>query len=148
MTRRSRRPEPGRHEARAPLATACPECGSPPRAAYDNRRTAATLGGPVRLTLPVRRGHRRGCGRYRQPYRPAAGGRGALPQHEFGLDVIAPVGALRPARHRSAPEIHAELTRRGVAGCERAVTNPLDRHDELLALARTDPQRLRAATAA
>jgi hypothetical protein len=148
MARRSRRPEPDRREVLTPLATACPACGSPLRAAYDNRRTVATLGGPVRLTLTVRHCHNRACGRYRRPYRPEAEGRWALRQHEFGLEVIALVGALRHAQHRSVPEIHAELTRRGVSVCERTVTNLLDRYDELLALARTDPRRLREATAA
>jgi hypothetical protein len=148
MARRSRRPEPGRQEVLVPLASACPACGSPLRAAYDNRRTVATLGGLVRLTLTVRRCHRRGCDRFRKPYRPEAEGRWALPQHEFGLDVVALAGSLRHTQHRSVPEIHAELTRRGVSVCERTVTNLLDRYDELLALARTDPKRLREATAA
>jgi hypothetical protein len=148
MARRSRRPEPDRQEALSPLASACPACGSPLRAAYDNRRTVATLDGLVRLTLTVRRCHNRACGRCRKPYRPEAEGRWALPQHEFGLDVIALLGSLRHTQHRSVPEIHAELTRRGVSVCERTVTNLLDRYDELLALARTDPERLREATAA
>ena len=60
-------------------------------------------------------------------------GRFALPEHEFGLDVIALIGSLRHAEHRSIPEIHAELTRRRVDICERTVTNLLDRYDELLA---------------
>jgi hypothetical protein len=32
-----------------------------------------------------------------------------LPQGEFGLDVIALVGALHHAEHRSVPEIHRKL---------------------------------------
>ena len=47
----------------------------------------------------------------------------ALPQHEFGLDVIALIGTLRHAGHRSVPEIHAELIRRGVAICVRSVAS-------------------------
>jgi hypothetical protein len=35
------------------------------------------------------------CFPHLRPYRPEAEGRYALPQHEFGLDVIAMVGALR-----------------------------------------------------
>jgi hypothetical protein len=69
-----------------------------------------------------------------------------LPQHEFGLDVIAPVGRLRHAAHRSIPEIHAELARRGVPICARSVTNLLDRYDELLALSCGDAERLRRIT--
>jgi hypothetical protein len=70
-----------------------------------------------------------------------------LPQHEFGLDVIATVGQLRHAQHRSLPEIHAELVRRGVPICLRSVGNLLDRYDELLALSTSDGARLRRITA-
>jgi hypothetical protein len=70
-----------------------------------------------------------------------------LPQHEFGLDVIALIGALRHAEHRSVPEIHAELARRGVPICVRSVGNLLDRYDELLARSSSDVARLKADTA-
>ncbi len=63
----------------------------------------------------------------------------ALPYHEFGLDVMALVGQLRHAEHRSIPEIHHELTHRGVVVAQRTVTNLLDRYDELRALATADP---------
>jgi hypothetical protein len=69
-----------------------------------------------------------------------------LPQHEFGLDVIAPVGRLRRAEHRGVPQIHAELTRRGVAICVRSVGNLRDRCDELRALSLTDVGRSRRLT--
>src|SRR5262249_27280519 len=52
------------------------------------------------------------------------------------------VGRLRHAEHRSIPEIHRELTRRGLVVAQRTVTNLLDRYDELRALASADPQRL------
>ncbi len=80
------------------------------------------------------------------PLRSEQEGRFALPQHEFGLDVIAAVGTLRHAEHRSVPEIHAELARRGVAICVRSVGNLLDRYDELLALSLTDAARIRRLT--
>jgi hypothetical protein len=67
----------------------------------------------------------------------------ALPQGEFGLDVIALVGALRHTEHRSVPEIHRELLGRGVAVAERTVTNLLDRYEELVALRLSDRARLR-----
>ena len=66
-----------------------------------------------------------------------------MPQHEFGLDVIALVGALRHRGHRSVPEIHALLRGRGVVIAERSVTNLLDRYDELLAVSLTGSARLR-----
>jgi hypothetical protein len=65
-----------------------------------------------------------------------------LPYHEFGLDVMTTVGRLRSAEHRSLPEIHRELTRRGIVVAPRTVTNLLDRYDELRALATADPKRL------
>jgi len=115
---------------------------------YCNRRTVATLLGLTRLVLHVRRCHNADCPRSLQPYRPEAEGRHALPQHEFGLDVIALVGALRYAQHRSVPEIHQHLGARGLAIAERTVTNLLDRYDELLAVTLTDPGRLRGLLAA
>jgi hypothetical protein len=117
------------------------------RVDYYARRTAATLGGLVGLRVQVRRCHDRTCPRYHKPYRPEAEGRLALPEHEFGLDVIALVGALRYQQHRSVPEIHLDLVARGVAVCERTVTNLLDRYDELVALDLGDDRRLRKLTA-
>ena len=45
--------------------------------------------------------------------------------------MIALAGTLRYREHRSVPEIHRELTGRGVAICERSVL--LERYDELVA---------------
>jgi hypothetical protein len=66
-----------------------------------------------------------------------------LPQSEFGLDVIALVGALRHAEHRSVPEIHRELLGQGVSVSERTVTNLLDRYEELVALRLIERSALR-----
>jgi hypothetical protein len=52
------------------------------------------------------------------------------------------VGRLRSAEHRSIPEIHRELIRRGVPLAQRTVTNLLDRYDQLKALSSADPKRL------
>jgi transposase-like protein len=108
---------------------------------YENRRMVATLSGLVRLRLKVRRCENAGCVRYHRPYRPEGEAAIALAQHEFGLDVIALVGALRYREHRSVPEIHRILLKRGVAVCERTVTNLLDRYDELVATVVNEPQR-------
>jgi hypothetical protein len=120
---------------------------------YENRRTAATLGGPVRLRLKVRRCEDAGCARHRRPCRPEAEGAVALPRHEFGLDVIALVGALRHREHRGVPEMRRaprgrgvpEMRRaprgRGVAVCERTVTDLLDRYDEPVATVAGEPRR-------
>jgi hypothetical protein len=72
----------------------------------------------------------------------------ALPKHEFGLDVIACVGTLRYAQHRSLPEIHQHLRHRGMAVAQRTVTHLLERYDELLTLSLTDTARLQRITQA
>jgi hypothetical protein len=125
----------------------CPGCDGPLWAAYKNRRTVITLDGVARLGVQVRRCRDRTCPRFGVPIRPESEGKLVLPESEFGLDVIALVGTLRHAQHRSIPEIHAELLRRGVPICMRSVTNLLDRYDELLALSLSDPARLRRVTA-
>jgi Transposase, Mutator family len=126
-----------------PERTDCPHCGRPMTADYANRRTLHTLAGVTRLNLTIRRCHSPACPAHKRPYRPEAEGALALPRHEFGLDVIALVGRLRYAEHRSVPEIRAHLVGRQVAVSERTVTNLLDRYDELLAVALADDRRLR-----
>jgi Transposase, Mutator family len=140
--RRRPRPRPDRALSLVPVIRDCPECQHRLWARYDNYRTITTLDGVLRLTLSVRRCNNPDCPRYLKPYRPEAEPHFALPYHEFGLDVMATVGRLRHAEHRSIPEIHRELTRRGLVVAQRTVTNLLDRYDELRALASADPQRL------
>jgi hypothetical protein len=134
MARNEPRP-PALSELRLePLEDRCPSCGQKSWVAYHSPRTVATLSGLVRLRLVVRRCVNRDCELYHEPHRPEEEGAFALPQGEFGLDVIALVGALRHAEHRSVPEIHRELSGRGVDVSERTVTNLLDRYEELVAL--------------
>src|SRR5215217_1923046 len=95
MARVSARPRPERERVLVPARQACPGCGGHMRLRYENRRTLVTLSGPVRLRLRIRRCEAPGCPRFHVPYRPEAEGALALPQHEFGLDVIALVGVLR-----------------------------------------------------
>jgi len=123
--------------------TGCPHCGQMTWSAYVSHRTVSTLGGVTALRLHVRNCQTPDCPLYHRPYRPEEEGRVALPQHEFGLDVIALVGALRHQQHRSVPEIHLELTGRGLAVCQRTVTNLMDRYDERLAVRLGDSTRLR-----
>jgi hypothetical protein len=147
MTRRIARPHPTRELELTTSTRRCPGCDGPLWAAYKNRRTVVTLDGVVRLAVQVRRCRATGCPRLGVPLRPEDEGRVALPESEFGLDVIALVGRLRHAEHRSVPEIHAELLRRGVPICVRSAGNLLDRYDELLALSCCDAVRLRRITA-
>lgn len=143
MARRTRRPRATLAQTLSPATRSCPACQRALAADYTNYRTVSRLDGVWRLSLRIRRCHHRDCPRYRRPYRPEAEPHFALPHHEFGLDVLALVGRLRHAEHRSIPEIHQELTRRGVAVAERTVLNLLDRYDELRALSSADPERLR-----
>src|SRR3954452_4805826 len=140
--RRRPRPQPDRALTLKPMTLDCPECQQRTRADYHNFRTITTLDGVLRMTLAIRRCPNPACSRFLRPYRPEAEPHFALPYHEFGLNVMATVGRLRYAEHRSIPEIHRELTRRGIVVAERTVTNLLDRYDELRALATADPRRL------
>src|SRR3569833_581252 len=142
MARVSARRQPERERVLVPSRQDCPGCGGHMRLRYENRRQVVTLSGGVRLRLRSRRCEHAGCPRFHVPYRPEAECALALPQQEFGLDVIALVGVLRHRAHRSVPEIHAALRARGVEIAARSVTNLLDRYDELLATRLTDTRRL------
>ena len=103
---------PDRERVLRPLRRLCPACGGAMRIRYQNCRTLVMLSGTVRMHLKIRRCEVEDCARYHRPYRPEAEGALALPEHEFGLDVIALVGRLRHRDHRSVPEIHALLRER------------------------------------
>jgi hypothetical protein len=148
MARTTPRPTPTATHTLQPLGRHCPLCGETMWAAYHNYRTITTLDDVVHLTLQIRRCLHQACPQFRRPYRPEAEGRLALPKHEFGLDVIACVGTLRYAQHRSLPEIHQHLRHRGVAIAPRTVTHLLERYDELLTLSLTATTRLQRITQA
>lgn len=143
MARRERRPEASRSWELEPCRTKCWVCEQPMWMAYSSRRTVTTLEGLVQLQLKVRQCVNRACERYHKPYRPEEEGRLALPQAEFGLDIIVLVGSLRYEQQRSVPEIHRRLRERGVQVAERSVTNLLYRYEELVALRLADQERLR-----
>jgi hypothetical protein len=147
MARRTARPQPDQTVELPALMRICPACGESLWAAYKTQRAVTTLEGMIRLRLQVRRCRNSDCSRHAVPLRPEQEGHYALPEHEFGLDVIALIGTLRHAQHRSVPEIHAELLRRGLTLCTRTVTNLLDRYDEPLALSLSDAERLGRVTA-
>jgi hypothetical protein len=146
MARTSSHPPASRQVGLENCRRRCAACGGPVRADYRARRNVVTLEGVVALKVQVRVCHREGCPLYLKAVRSEEEGRWVLPEHEFGLDVIALIGALRYHEHRSVPEIHAALRARGVPISERSVTNLLDRYDELLALRLTDSKRLRKVT--
>ena len=145
--KRTPRPAPTRTVELTTTIRICPGCDRLLWAAYKGFRVVATLEGLTRYAVQVRRCRNADCPRHNVSLRAEAEGAIALPQQEFGLDVIALNGRLRHVEHRSITEIHAELRRRGVAICVRSVACLLDRYDELLALSLSDPARLRAAVA-
>src|SRR4051812_37830729 len=144
MPRTRCRPRPTQAKVLTPVATRCPECGHLLRTTRCKYRTVTTLDAVTRLTLRIRCCPNPDCPRFHHPIRPEAESLLVLPHHEFGLDVLALVGRLRHAEHRSIPEIHQELARRGVVVAVRSVSNLLDRYDELRALATADRDRLHA----
>jgi mutator family transposase len=146
MARRRAKPKPTAFATLESVQRNCPECQGGMWAAHDSERTVCTLSDVLHLTLKVRHCVNPECRRYHRVYRPEAEGRIALPQHEFGLDVIALAGTLRHREHRTRAEIHDVLRERQVEICERSVSNLLDRYEELLALSLSDPSRLERLT--
>lgn len=142
MPRRAPRPAATSHRLLEPQHRRCWLCDGPLWVAYHSHRTVTTLEGVVSLTLVVRTCRTQNCSRFHQAYRPEEEGALALPQGEFGLDVIALVGTLRYTQHRSVPEIHRALVERGVVIAERTVTHLLHRYEELVALRLADQRRL------
>jgi hypothetical protein len=142
MARNKPQPEADREEVLECVQQNCPHCNKLMWNKYDNYRTVRTLSGVVRLRLKIRRCYNEKCERFGCVYRPEAEGKWALPQHEFGLDVMALCGALRYGEHRSVPEIHQQLRLQGICVGQRSVSHLLERYEELLALGLTNKQRL------
>jgi MULE transposase domain len=142
MARRSPRPEASRHVVLRPMLERCEDCGGALWVAHHKRRTVTTLQGVYDLRLVVRQCPNSQCQQYHRRYRPEEEARWALPHGEFGLDVIALVGALRFREHRSVPEIHQELLRRGVQIAERSVTHLIERYEELVTVHVADRERI------
>ena len=103
-----------------------------------------TLEGLWQLRVVICQCHTPTCPRYHVRYHPEEEGRWALPHGEFGLDVIALIGAWRETAHRSVPEMHQRLQARGLAISERAVTHLMQRYEELVSLRVTDRERIKA----
>lgn len=133
--RQGRGREPATHACvLSPTREHCPACGQFMRVAYLEHRTVVRLDGVWRLTMRVRRCRNAACQQYHRPHRPEEAGAWALPQAEFGLDVVALVGHLRYREQRSVPQIHEVLQQRNVQIAERSVTELLHRYEELVAL--------------
>jgi Transposase, Mutator family len=122
MAGKTPRPQATQERTLTPMLTHCPECGHRLWWDYTNDRKVAALDGVVRLWLQSRRCPNPDCRRYHRPYRPEEEGRVVLPHYEYGLDVLALLGALRYPGHGSVPEIHRRLVERGVSIGQRNVT--------------------------
>lgn len=143
MARLNKRDPADRQEVLRCESSSCPVCGGATRMAYHNDRRLILLTGSVHLTIKVRQCRNQACSTYKKPLRPEAEGALALPHSEYGLDVLALIGALRYQQHRSVPEIHAQLVGRGIEVSERTVTLLMHRYEELLALRLMDAAHLR-----
>ena len=143
MGRRGSRPAATHEQTLSPLREQCSACGQRLWVAYHHHRTVVRLDGLWRLTIRVRQCVNAACAQYHRAVLPEEAGAWALPQGEFGLDVIAFIGQRRSREQRSVPQLHQLLRERGVAIAERSVTVLLHRYEELVALHLADPVRLR-----
>jgi len=148
MGRRGSRPAAAHEQMLTPQREQCSACGQRLWIASHHHRTVVRLDGLWRLTVRVRHCQNQACPQYHRAYVPEEAGAWALPQGEFGLDVIAFIGQLRAREQRSVPQIHQALRERGVDIAERSVTVLLHRYEELVALRLADPRRLRERLAA
>ena len=144
MARRTPKPEAQFRATLRPHQQTCPQCGNPWWVAYNSRRKVVTLEGIFQLRIAISQCHTPTCPRYHVRFHPEEEGRWALPHGEFGLDVIALIGAWRFREHRSVPEMHQRLQTRGLAISERAVTHLMHRYEELVSLRVTDQERIKA----
>jgi hypothetical protein len=95
MARRTPRPEAQLTTTLTPLRKTCEQCGNRLWVAYHCRRKVMTLEGLWQLRVVMCQCPIPTCSRYHVRYHPEEEGRWALPHGEFGLDVIALIGAWR-----------------------------------------------------
>jgi hypothetical protein len=120
----------------------CAACNGAMPVIYTKARKLMTMNGLVQLRLQIRSCQNSACERFHKVCHPEAEGSWALPEQEFGLDVVLRVGQLRYREHRSRAEIHQCLLREGATLGERSVSNLLTHYDILLSLSlSTLPER-------
>jgi hypothetical protein len=134
MAGKTPRPPATEERTLIPVLRQCPECQHPLWWDYTHDRKVATLGGILQLWLHLLRCPHPTCGRDHRPYRPEEEGRLGLPHDEYGLDVLAWLGALRYQHDQTVMEIHREWVERGVSLSQPHVTSWLARYDERVAL--------------
>lgn len=127
-----------------PDVMTCCDCGQALQIGYTSWRKVATLAGMLCLKVSIGRCENRTCARYHRALHPPEAGRVVLPHYEYGLDVVALIGALRDREQARAPQIHAALLARHVQISQRNVQYLLERYDERVALSRRDDPARRA----
>ena len=142
MARTTPRPPPTLTQTLQTIVHHCPGCGEPMWAAYHNERTITPLEAIVRLTLQIRRCLQLTCPQVRQPYRPEAEGRLALPTYALGLAGLTCIGTQRAAHQHRGPTIPPAWVAPGRAVAPRTVTNLWERYDALGARSLHDPARV------
>ena len=143
MGRRGSRSAAAHEQTLSPVREECSACERRLWVAYHHHRTVVRLDGLWHLTIRVRQCVNAACPQYHRAVVPEEAGAWALPQGEFGLDVIALIGQLRPREQRSVPQMRQLLRERGVAIAERSVTVLLHRYEELVALRLADAAQVR-----
>lgn len=142
MGGKTRRAEATLERRLHPESMICAACGHAMRMSDTTWRKVATLDALVRLKVSVARCENRDGGRYHRATHPLEEGRVALPHDEYGLDVLAFIGAQRDQASASAPQIPAALRDHRVQISQRNVQYLLERDDELVALSvRSSPER-------
>jgi hypothetical protein len=144
MARRTPRPEAQVSTTLTPLRQTCEACGNHLWVAYHRRRQVMTLEGLWQLRVVICQCPTPTCPLYHVRYHPEEEGSWALPHGEFGLEVIALIGAWRFREHRSVPEMHQRLLARGLLISQREVTHLMQRYEELVSLHVTDQERIKA----
>jgi hypothetical protein len=144
MARRTPKPEAQFSTTLTPLRKTCQQCGNRLWVAYHCLRKVVTLQGVYQLRVVMSQCHNPACSRSHQRSHPEEEGRWALPHGEFGLDVIALIGAWRFREHRSVPQMHQRLQACGLSISEREVTHLMQRSEELVTLRVTDRERIKA----
>jgi len=142
MARKHPRPPAPTHRQLTPCCERCWFCGRTLWIIDTNYRTVVTLHGLVGCSVQIRACPNPKCDHFYRPYHPEEESLLALPQAEFGLDVIAYVGHLRYAERQSVPQIHQALFARGVPIAQRSVTHLVHRYEELVTLCVTDRRRV------
>src|SRR3712207_3393975 len=111
MPKTRRHPDHSRQVHLYPHSRSCPACARPLRERYRKRRFITRLTEQLAVVSHFLECSTLSCHLHSAVFRPEEEELLALRGYTFGLDVVALIGELRYQRHRSIPQVHAELTR-------------------------------------